>query len=527
MIRFLRDADVYKKGMERELGSAEAAFVTAGDAITITRANPTTNDVQLRYDPDTGAIIAQDGQGTVAVASKVLVPNNRIAVLGDSYDANGFATVVNGVATVYEGNSGVLAMNEALGCPWDIGYQGAISGTSTADWLSNAAQFAAVLASDSYHVWVGFPNNDAQLIGNAATTITNLTSIYAQLAAAGKKIKVTTRGSLAATWTVAQYGIAKQISDFIVATAKANGWPIMDIENSIYDPATGKGVTALMLTDTNHPTIPAFFFAAQQSLLSFAAEVPRPAQRQNAPTNNLYNSALVGTVANSTTPGTATIPGFANYNTGGSQTLALSQVARVDTQGQNLLRFQLTSAAAGDRQGLHQVISISAAWSSSSPAVGTSIVDSNGNRQRVITAGGATGGSAPTWKTAIGDTTTDGSVVWERVPNIIAGTSKINIKLDYDIGSVSGGDLSCQAVMICNFTGGTPASMRAHSTGSAAATPGQRHTMTKTRRPALMTPTDFVVPTGTTALDLYVYFMFSAASVTATADMYGLEVRIS
>lgn len=40
MIRFLRDSGIYKKGMERELGAEEAAFVAARDAITVEPPDP-------------------------------------------------------------------------------------------------------------------------------------------------------------------------------------------------------------------------------------------------------------------------------------------------------------------------------------------------------------------------------------------------------------------------------------------------------------------------------------------------------
>lgn len=52
------------------------------------------------------------------------------------------------------------------------------------------------------------------------------------------------------------------------------------------------------------------------------------------------------------------------------------------------------------------------AWASTHAyAVGNLIVDSNGNIQRCNTAG-TSGGSAPTWATLLGNTTTDNTVTW-------------------------------------------------------------------------------------------------------------------
>lgn len=55
-------------------------------------------------------------------------------------------------------------------------------------------------------------------------------------------------------------------------------------------------------------------------------------------------------------------------------------------------------------------------WAAStSYSNGDSIIDSNGNKQTVTTAG-TTGGSAPTWNQASGGTTSDGSVTWTQTP---------------------------------------------------------------------------------------------------------------
>lgn len=57
-------------------------------------------------------------------------------------------------------------------------------------------------------------------------------------------------------------------------------------------------------------------------------------------------------------------------------------------------------------------VSDATAWTASDAvAYGYTVIDGNGNRQTVTTAG-TTGASAPSWNTTVGGTTTDGSVTW-------------------------------------------------------------------------------------------------------------------
>ena len=77
------------------------------------------------------------------------------------------------------------------------------------------------------------------------------------------------------------------------------------------------------------------------------------------------------------------------------------------------------------------VVTDPAAWQAShSYAANAKIKDSNGNIQ-FTAAGGTSGGSAPTWKTDIGDLTTDNSVTWQmigdEVADFVAGACTITI----------------------------------------------------------------------------------------------------
>jgi hypothetical protein len=77
------------------------------------------------------------------------------------------------------------------------------------------------------------------------------------------------------------------------------------------------------------------------------------------------------------------------------------------------------------------VVADPAAWQASHVyAASASIKDSNGNIQ-FTAAGGTSGSSAPTWKTDIGDLTTDNSVSWQmigdEVDDFVAGACTITI----------------------------------------------------------------------------------------------------
>ena len=72
---------------------------------------------------------------------------------------------------------------------------------------------------------------------------------------------------------------------------------------------------------------------------------------------------------------------------------------------------------------------------------GTVIIDSNGNAQQIVgsAAAGTSGGSAPSWATTLGATTTDGGITWTRVtvPNGIMPMSTFQVALE-DTGLPAG-----------------------------------------------------------------------------------------
>jgi hypothetical protein len=77
---------------------------------------------------------------------------SAMAILGDSYHAapnNYSGTVLWSI----NANSPFQALNGLLGGPWDLVYDGSVSGTKSSDWVSS--QLAGVLASATSVVFFG------------------------------------------------------------------------------------------------------------------------------------------------------------------------------------------------------------------------------------------------------------------------------------------------------------------------------------------------------------------------------------
>lgn len=449
-------------------------------------------------------------------------PNpSALAVLGDSYFANAH-NYSGTVLWAVNANSPVGALNAVLGGAFDLVYDGAVSGSTSAAWVAN--QLAGVINSSAYTVWVGFPTNDPVGALTFAQTVANLSAIYTALRDAGKSIIVNTAGNNAA-WTGAQRSLALQVSDWITARAAENSWPVWDQLSAMSDPATGKGSTSLFLSESGayvHPNAAGVLFTAAQSYANFAARFPpRPVVAANGPNQAFYNTALTGD--------TAGVPdGWAAYSNGTPTTTSRAKVARTDGI-QELVRLTATSDAAGSRWGIStNAISLTGAWSAAAKVLGQRCKGSYGDHW-VCTTAGTSSGSEPAAMAAasnLGDTVTDsGGVVWTRYKTIVPGTTKLTIRVEHDITTVSLGDLGAQLVVICNFSSGTPNGVRANNQGSTT-DPEQRWTFTHSRRPVLQTPYQVVVPTGTTAMQLFMFMQWSAADTIATLDLYGVEARL-
>lgn len=451
---------------------------------------------------------------------------NGLAVLGDSYFANA-ATITGGVRWSENAMSPAIAMNTLLGGPWDIITDGSQSGQTSAQWISNANQLAAVLASSARFVFVGFPANDPDLLadaggGVAATSIGNLASIYGQIIAAGKTLMVVNGGNKN-SWTAIQRGYAQQISDWITAQAQVNGWPCIDLMSAINDPATAIGSTTYLCSDSVHPNPAGHLAAAARSMASFSRFAARPICVANMATQGLYNTAMAGN--------TGGYPnGWSAYSSGTPTGVSATKVARIDGPGE-FVRLTGTSDAAGSRVGMQTAaISFVTAWAIGAKAVGTRVKGSYGDHW-VCTTAGTSSGSEPGAMAAVsvvGQQVTDGGgVVWTRYKTIVPGTSKLSVRVEFDMTSVSGGDTGAQPVMLLNFTGSVAYSgIRAGVISGAANELCQRWTFTKPRRPIIVAPYQVTVPTGATGIQMFLYQTWDAASVTSSFDVYGVEVRV-
>jgi hypothetical protein len=455
--------------------------------------------------------------------------STALAVLGDSYFANA-ATVSGGVRWAENAMSPAIAMNTLLGGPWDIVTDGAVSGQTSAQWISNSAQLAAVLASPAKLVFVGFPTNDPDLLadagaGIAATSIANLAYIYDQINAAGKSLIVVNGGNKN-SWTAIQRGHAQQISDWVTATAQASGYPCVDMMGAITDPATGIGSTSLMLSDGGsfvHPNPAGHLYAAARSVGGFARFAARPISSSGMAVQGLYNTALAGNASGYPA-------GSSAYTIGTPTGVSATKLPRVDGPGE-FVRLTATSDAANSRMGMQTAaISFTAAWSAGAKALGQRCRGSFGD-QWVCTIAGTSSGSEPAAMAAasqIGQQVTDaGGVTWTRYKNIAVG-SRLSIRVEFDMTSVSGGNSGAQPVLLLNFNGApTPYSgIRAGVIGGSTNELCQKWTFPRQRRPVLVAPYQVPVPAGATGMQMYLYQQWDSAGVTSSLDIYGIECRI-
>lgn len=511
-----------KNALMQVPGATDSVSNRIVDAITdsdLMASDALAGTVPARWNATSTALVRADGTADFTPTALAINPSG-LALIGDSYFANGMT--YTGSVLVYEGaQSSYAALNTILGRPWDLVYDGSVGGTNSSSWITN--QLPGAVASSAATVLVGFPNNDAIGIGSYATTVANMTTIFTTLRAAGKSIIVATVGSLN-TWTGAQRGLALQISDWIMSQASLYGWPVLDIHGAVYDPATGSGSTSVLLNEAGtyaHPSPYGFLMAARMSQGQFAHIPARPVLATNSPMQAFYGGMLHGD--------TAGLPnGFSSYTSGSPTSLSTTKVARTDSI-RTLVRFTGTSNAAAARYGMNTAaISLTAAWSTGAKTLGTRVLGAFGDHW-VCTTAGTSSGSAPAAMAAassIGDTVTDsGGVVWTRFKTIVPGTTKITVKCEFDVTTVSGGDLGCNPVMLLNFTGGVIPGLRANNTANSTDA-GQRWDFTKRVRPVISTPYQVTVPLGTTAMQLYIYQQWSAASVTSTFDVYGIESRL-
>ena len=494
--------------------SEETRLVGLGLARVYTSTTDDQSPLAVTYDPDTGAQTA--GSYSVSGAGNAAT----IALLGDSYfaNANGY---LSSVLWAIGSQSPFASLNMLLGNPWDLVYDGSVGGTNTNQWIAN--QLQGVANSGAGYAFVGFPTNDPDGIQDYATTIANLTTIYAALKARGMKI-ITYSGGNKASWTGAQRGIALRIGAWITQQANANGWPLMDLFSATYDPATAKGSTSLYQSESGiytHPNTAGALAAAARNLNNFASIPARAVNSVNGPSQGFYNTQLNGN--------TSGYPdGWVADTAVGGTAMSASKVNRVDGLGQ-FVRLTGTSVAGGDRMGMTTAnISLTAAWSTGAKALGARAKGSYGDHW-VCTTAGTSSGTEPAAMAAassLGDTVTDsGGVVWTRYTTLVPGVSRVSVAVEFDITGVSGGDLGVTPYVALTWGGpNTPGALRGNNPPSSDIA-GQWG-FSRSRRPVLFTPPQTIVTTGGTGFQLQIQQRWTAAGVTSNLDIYGVSVRI-
>ncbi len=450
------------------------------------------------------------------------VGGRRAALIGDSYYANSIAKA-GGVMWANSGANMFFAMSQILQSPWDLISCEAVSGSTSDTWVST--QLPAAIASEPDYLFICFPTNDPGVL-SVENSKTNLGNIIDAAIAANARPVLTTVGNKAA-WTSSQRADAVEISNWLRGLADANGYLLIDVQTPSWDPATGAGSTSHYLSEGGiyvHPSPALCIAAAQESYWRFADIRGRPANTNNSPQQGLYNTGFAGDVA-------GTPSGWAAYQSGSPSSISRSKVTRPGLPA-TIARITGTSGAAGDRIGINTAsISFTASWSAGAKSLGDRCKGSFGDHWVCTTAGTSSGSEPAAMGSAsvVGQQVTDsGGVVWTRYKNIIPGTSRITLTLDFDVTSVSGGDLGAQPVLLANWNGsGLPYSGMRSNVVSTATDQRQRLGYTKQRRMNLQSPPEILVPASATGMNVYIYMDFSASGVTASLDLYGLEVRVS
>ncbi len=498
-------------------------FIEAGHEWQVGQNPDVPREVAAMWIADGKATADTDGaRNQSPVSGGGAIGGRKAALLGDSY----FANSIFKVGDVMWSNTGAnmyFAMSQVLQNPWDLILCAAVSGSDSSGWVS--VQLPLITASDADYVFVGYPTNDPGVL-TAAQSIANLQTIIEAVVAMDARPVLHTVGNKAA-WTSTQRAQAVYVSDWIRYQADTNGYLMIDMQTPSWDPATGAGSTSHYLSEGGiyvHPSQALTIAAARESYWRFADIRGRQINSANAVTQGLYNTAMSGDVS-----GTPTA--WSVYQSGSPTSISRSKVAREGLPAA-IARITGTSGAAGDRIGINTAnISFTAAWSTGAKALGDRCKGAYGDHW-VCTTAGTSSGSQPAAMAAaseIGQTVTDsGGVVWTRYTNIVPGASKLTVIIDFDVHTVSGGDLGAQPVLLANFTGsGLPYSGMRSNVATASTDPRQRLGWTKERRMVLQSPPEILVPATATGMNVYLYMDFSAAGVTATFDIYGIEVRVS
>lgn len=436
---------VWFPGQEEERSDAEAAQLLA------------TGLFSRSEQPLSGAELA-------ATRSSVSggLPSGKLAVLGTSIesltlDSTGLQALADGALNV---------ANYILGAPWsvvdDYGVSSDTSGPSTTAQANPGmtTRVATILAGGYGWCYVGFPINDVSQSSQYGLdpdtfTIVNMRSIYTQLIAAGVRVIASTGTpytSLNANTAGGQAGRVAyaKIQNFIRSFVASNSSMCLAAEAmALTDPATGVAIASPAVTkDGLHPN----YEGAMRKALAIVDAVQSSIRPQDTTCEALYDprqyapnpflqgdnasgagGALNGAGANFT----GTIPNGCGITKRATGTAVGSRATARSGSGttywkQPAAGFRLAVSATASFDGVGVLFGGDATngigrydqnWAATTAYTYGKRVNptsANGFIYTLVTPG-TTGGTEPSWATAEGGFTTDGTVVWMAQTKPISG----------------------------------------------------------------------------------------------------------
>jgi lysophospholipase L1-like esterase len=351
-LNLMRDAVVELQGI------ANGGSLTAIDDITVQADSDASGVGDIIFKTATTEVARLKRDGTASgLFGRSLPPSGRVMMaMGDSIIANGANDSVSGSVTVTGGR-----LNEKNWLAWatmlsggKITYGGlaATGGYTTAQVL--ATHLPTVLAAKPDACLVLAGTNDTVASTPLATSIANLTSMYAQLLAAGiLPIACTLPPRTGAT--SGDNTLRTQLNIWIVRYARTNGIPMVDFYGTLVDTATAGSYLAALTADGVHPNgagAKAMGQAMADSMATWLSPVtPFLSQNNTDPALGLSNSLNLTDTNADGVPDNWTISG-----TGAVGTLVTDAAVKgkyyVATRGSADLTAQMAAAitaAAGDK----------------------------------------------------------------------------------------------------------------------------------------------------------------------------------
>lgn len=448
--------------------------------------------------------------GLIAPNEQTFPYDATAVVLGNSLEENGFSVVAPNFSNYYISRTPFHFINQFIGSPFRILKNAGVTGTTSANWLARLAR--DVLAYKPGVCFVGWPLNDAL---NATTipyelTIANLTSIFKQLFGIGC-IPITITGGAALPINT---GIEKEhrdrVNSFLRAFSAQYGFFCGEGYASIANQLTGAPATGTTYDASHHPNAVGCMLQAR-SFIDYARSLKfSRMSRPDSPTvTSLHgNPCVVGDNAD-------TVNGFAqqsgitgtgpsawtSYKSGSPATVTTAKVARTDGIQGEWAAITGTATTDLDRIGFTRTITLNTARPASTAVTLGDRIRVNGEHYVVTTAGTTSAAPGPTFNTAIGEPTTDGTAVYTRVETLNIGDT-VEGFAEVMLTAVSLGLLGSMPTLLVNFNSSTGITgLRVNSLTS----PDLAPPWPILDAPQMLRTNVDAIPAGTVSLGIFIY----------------------